>query len=198
MKDYLKMLKALIFVFLAAQIVQTVLSHKKKTEEQSQELPHVTTDRLSITPMCGAELSALIEETDKTDKETADAYRDMLNGAAENPDKFLWYTAWKITSKESGEMLGDLCFKGMPENRQPEIGYGIIEKFRCNGYATEAVYAMCKWALDMQNAAAVEAETAPDNETSQRVLTKVGFIPTGESGKEGPRFILKKNTACEN
>lgn len=198
MKDYLKMLKALIFIFLAAQVVQTVISRKKKTEEKSQELPHVTTDRLSITPMCGAELSALIDETDKTDKETADAYRDMLNGAAENPDKFLWYTAWKITSKESGEMVGDLCFKGMPENRQPEIGYGITEKFRNNGYATEAVYAMCKWALDVQNAAAVEAETVSDNAASQRVLSKIGFVPTGENGEEGPRFILKKDAADKN
>ena len=39
----------------------------------------------------------------------------------------------------------------------------------------------------------VEAETDPENEKSKRVLFKCGFLPTGEVGKEGPRFALEKN-----
>jgi ribosomal-protein-alanine N-acetyltransferase len=39
--------------------------------------------------------------------------------------------------------------------------------------------------------AAVEAETEPANAASQAVLRKVGFVPTGTVGKEGPRFILR-------
>ena len=39
---------------------------------------------------------------------------------------------------------------------------------------------------------AVEAETAPDNAASIRVLAKLGFQPTGTLGEEGPRFLLKK------
>lgn len=40
---------------------------------------------------------------------------------------------------------------------------------------------------------AVEAETAPDNAASIRVLAKLGFQPTGTLGEEGPRFLLKKS-----
>ena len=36
----------------------------------------------------------------------------------------------------------------------------------------------------------VEAETAPDNKASQRVLEKCGFVPDG-TGVEGPHFVLE-------
>ena len=82
-------------------------------------------------------------------------------------------------------------FKGLPENGQPEIGYGISPEFQGQGYATEAVRAACRWALAQPGVAAVEAETEPANAASQAVLRKVGFVPTGTVGKEGPRFILR-------
>ena len=38
----------------------------------------------------------------------------------------------------------------------------------------------------------IEAETDPDNQPSMNVLAKVVFIPNGETGEEGPRFVLAK------
>ncbi len=38
----------------------------------------------------------------------------------------------------------------------------------------------------------IEAETDPDNQPSMNVLAKVGLIPNGETGEEGPRFVLAK------
>lgn len=38
----------------------------------------------------------------------------------------------------------------------------------------------------------VEAETAPDNKASQRILEKCGFVPDGTMGEEGPRFVLER------
>ena len=35
-------------------------------------------------------------------------------------------------------MLGNLCFKGLEENKNPEIGYGIYDEYQGRGYATEA------------------------------------------------------------
>ena len=32
--------------------------------------------------------------------------------------------------------------------------------------------------------------TEADNLASQRVLEKAGFVPSGEYGEEGPRFVL--------
>jgi ribosomal-protein-alanine N-acetyltransferase len=39
---------------------------------------------------------------------------------------------------------------------------------------------------------AIEAETAPENIASKRVLEKCGFIANGKIGEEGPRFTLNR------
>ena len=49
-----------------------------------------------------------------------------------------------------------------------------------------------EWAISQNKVSRVEAEIAPDNQPSMNVLAKVGFIPNGETGEEGPRFVLAK------
>ena len=68
----------------------------------------------------------------------------------------------------------------------------ILPEYEHQGYATEAVRAACRWAFEQPGVTAVEAETAPDHAASQAVLHRVGFVPTGTVGKEGPRFILRQ------
>ena len=147
------------------------------------------TERLFLIPLRADALQGLIDRT--ADPELADAYRDMLNGCTAHPDQWLWYTAWGIYQNDSGDWVGDLCFKGLPETGHPEIGYGIEPEFWNQGYTTEAVRAACRWALQQPGVSAIEAETDPGNAASQAVLRKVGFVPTGILGKEGPRFIWK-------
>lgn len=151
----------------------------------------LTTERLFLTPLPEPGLLALIERVQASDPETADAYREMPDGVRRHPAQRLWYTAWGIYLNGSGTFVGDLCFKGLPENGQPEIGYGLDEAYWNRGYATEAVRAACQWALAQPGVTAVEAETDPANAASQAVLRKVGFVPTGTLGEEGPRFILR-------
>jgi RimJ/RimL family protein N-acetyltransferase len=98
---------------------------------------------------------------------------------------------WMI-EKMDGAHIGDLCFKGLKENGNPEIGYGILDEFQGQGYAPEAVKLVLKWAFGQPGVVAVEAESDPDNAASQRVLNKCGFLATGEIGEEGPRFIVNK------
>ena len=117
------------------------------------------TERLSLHPMSDAELQTLMEAVRPRDAELADAYNDMLRGSREHPQARLWYTAWGAYRKNTGELVGDLCFKG--PSAQPEIGYGMIEAFWGRGYATESAGAMCRWALAQPGVTAVEAETAP-------------------------------------
>lgn len=150
------------------------------------------TKRLRIEPMTMEETTALIGQYEASDPELSAAYTEMLTGCQKFPEQYLWYAPWKICLLESGAFVGDLCFKGLPESGQPEIGYGILEKYWGNGYATEAVKAVCQWALARDGVKAVEAETVPDNQASQRVLEKAGFQPTGVVGEEGPRFVCQK------
>ena len=67
-----------------------------------------------------------------------------------------------------------------------------LEEYQAQGYASEAVKAAAGWAFLDPRVKAIEAENEPGNTASQRVLEKCGFTPTGETGKEGPRFILPR------
>ncbi len=148
------------------------------------------TQRLTLHPLVTEELDELAERYRGVDSELTKAYTDMADGCRQHPEQQLWYTAWGIYLRETGAMIGDADFKGLPPDGYPEIGYGLESPYWGRGYATEAVGALCHWALEQPGVTAIEAETAPDNAASQRVLTKLGFAPTGVIGEEGPRFRL--------
>ena len=102
--------------------------------------------------------------------------------------RWVWYAIWMIELK-NGTHIGELCFKGLGADGMVEIGYGVSEEYEGKGYATEAVSAVVRWAIDQPGVARIEAETEAENIASQRVLEKCGFIATGSIGEEGPRFV---------
>ncbi|MFR3971785.1 MAG: GNAT family N-acetyltransferase [Subdoligranulum sp.] len=81
---------------------------------------------------------------------------------------------------------------GPAKDRTVEIGYGILPSYEGNGYMTEAVQGMIRWAFAQQDVDFVEAEADPDNRASQRILEKCGFVPNGKTGEEGPRFVVER------
>ena len=120
------------------------------------------------------------------------AYTEMLDGALTHPGQWEWYAIWMI-ELWGGTHIGELCFKGLSEEGTTEIGYGIAEEYQGCGYATEAVEAVTRWALKQSGVMCVTAETDETNITSQKVLQKAGFIPTGEMGEEGILFARRKD-----
>lgn len=56
-----------------------------------------------------------------------------------------------------------------------EIGYGLGKEFEHKGYMTEAVKAMCAWALEQDKVQHVLAETDMHGLASQHVLQQCGF-----------------------
>ncbi|MBQ9828609.1 MAG: GNAT family N-acetyltransferase [Lachnospiraceae bacterium] len=145
----------------------------------------IETKRLVIHTASLDEMVCFIEK--QTDEELIKAYKEMLQGCIDNPQDRNWYAIWFIELK-NGTYVGDLCFKGLNADGSVEIGYGISEGYRGQGYASEAVDAAAAWALEQPGVCRVEAETAPENRASQRVLEKCGFVPSGIIGEEGPRF----------
>lgn len=119
------------------------------------------------------------------------AYSEMLDGALAHPDRWEWYAIWMVELRD-GTHVGEFCFKGIGEDGKVEIGYGVAEDWRGNGYATEAVSALVDWAMKRPGVLMVTAETEPSNVASQRVLEKAGFVRTGEVGAEGPRYVRKR------
>ena len=109
--------------------------------------------------------------------------RDMIR---QDPRFWLVGTSWLILHREKNVYLGEAGFKGPPLTRASvEIGYGILEEFRGQGYMTEAVKALTKLAFT-QNACRVERVTAltlPENTASHRVLEKSGYERQPSFGK---------------
>lgn len=152
----------------------------------------IETRRLRIRPRTFAEMDALCAA--EPDPELKKAYGEMLDAMRALPGREEWGADW-LLCLPTGVAVGGAGFKGAPEkDGSVEIGYGIDALYRCRGYAAEAVEGMCRWAFAQPGVLRVEAETAPDNMASQRVLRKNGFLPTGEFGEEGPRFRLLRRT----
>lgn len=153
--------------------------------------PTLKTKRLLLRPMTDEELCALIARTD--DAELREAYEEMSAACAAHSETRIWHTTWSMTRKSDGAYIGEFGFKGAPRDNAVEIGYSVLREFEGQGYATEAVQAATAWAFEQENVVFVEAETAPGNAASQRVLEKCGFVPDG-TGEEGPRFVLESTT----
>ena len=147
----------------------------------------VKTKRLTVGVSSDEEIRTLIEAADE---ELRVAYREMAAGADAHPTERHWYAPW-IIRLSGGEAVGELCFRGLSPDGMLEIGYGIDDGYRGRGYAAEAVAAVTEWAARQPGVSRIEAETAPDNAASQRVLTKAGFVPLGVLGEEGPRFVWR-------
>ena len=149
----------------------------------------MATEHIKIYPASREQMESVVLAEE--DKELKKAYSEMLEGCVDHPEQWDWYAMWMI-EKSDGTHIGDLCFKGYEEGKNPEIGYGILEEFQGLGYATEAVKLALKWAFSHKGVEAVEAEADPGNAASIRVLMKCGFQETGETGEEGPRFVRRR------
>lgn len=146
------------------------------------------TERLLLYPIGDADMESLI--INEKDPALRQAYAEMLAGCLREPEKRLWYAVWLLELKDRpGTIVGDLCFKGLPPDGAVEIGYGLREGCCGRGYMTEAVRTVCGWAAAQPGVRRIEAETEPENGASQRVLARAGFLPTGKTGAEGPRFL---------
>lgn len=146
----------------------------------------VETKRLKIYAASREQMEAFIAEQSIDGLKAA--YTEMLDGAINHPAQWEWYAIWMIELKD-GKHIGELCFKGLSEDGIAEIGYGIAEEYRGCGYAAEAVSAAVDWALGQTGVMCIMAEAEEVNIASQKVLSKAGFVPTGEVEKEGPLYV---------
>jgi RimJ/RimL family protein N-acetyltransferase len=90
--------------------------------------------------------------------------------------------SWVVTV--DGVVIGDCGAFSWPDERGVvEIGYGLAERFRGEGYATEAAGGMCRWLFEAGartiTATAVEAA----NVASRRVLEKLAFVLVADDGR---------------
>lgn len=148
----------------------------------------VRTRRLNIYPASNEQMERLIARQSSPDLK--EAYRQMLDGCLKHPSQREWYAIWNMELNDGSDTaVGNLSFKGLDADGVLEIGYGMNSEFEGRGLMTEAVSAVVKWASTQQGVMRIEAETEESNVASRRVLQKAGFVPNGEMGDEGPRFV---------
>jgi [ribosomal protein S5]-alanine N-acetyltransferase len=90
-------------------------------------------------------------------------------------------------------LIGTCGFKGPPNlNGCVEVGYSVLQEFRCRGLATEAVLKLIGTAFD-RGAYEVAAETFPSLAASLRVMEKCGMTLVGEGADPGTvRYSVKR------
>ena len=85
---------------------------------------------------------------------------------------------WPLFSRETGEFAGCCGLKPF-EPQRLEIGFHLRPQFWGAGVATEASRAVIAYAFDELHAIALYAGHHPENDSSRRLLTKLGFTCLG-------------------
>jgi RimJ/RimL family protein N-acetyltransferase len=95
---------------------------------------------------------------------------------------------WFVTREEL--VIGDCGTHGDPdEHGQIELGYGLAEPCRGQGYGTEVAVGLSRWLLGQDGVRRVVGRAALDNPPGRRTLERAGF--TLESlGDEYARYVL--------
>ena len=97
------------------------------------------------------------------------------------PEADPWMHGFAVLHRDSSQVIGSAGFKGPPDQEQAvEIAYGIVPGYQGHGYATQAAAALTAFAFASGRVRLVRAHTLPAPNASTRVLTKCGFVRTGE------------------
>jgi len=114
-----------------------------------------------------------------------------------NPAINKWFVRF-IVLASSREIIGSTSFHAAPdESGMIEIGLGIEEAFRNQGYAREALTGMWSWVCGQPEVKVLRYTVSPDNLPSIAVINYFGFNYMGQQMDEidGPENIYEMSAA---
>lgn len=162
-------------------------------EEQAQA-GSLLTDRLELIEMSAGDVDALI-----VGERCPSWARDFPQGVDE--DAALQYFqagllapragtfGARLIRERGGAVIGTIGLLGPPLNGAVEVTYNIVPSRRGEGYATEALIAISRFALSQPGVERVTAYTDEANEASMSLLLTAGFMPA-ESLSQELAFVL--------
>src|SRR2546430_7828325 len=142
-------------------------------------MPQILTERLILVPGAEEHLAAELESHEAfaaalgvrvpaewpPEFYDADAVRWMLRYLRENPEHGGWSLYYLTLPESAGHeatAIGASGFKGPPDSRgEVELGYGVLPSFQRQGYATEAVRGMTRFAFGDPRVTTVVGQTIP-------------------------------------
>lgn len=149
----------------------------------------IETSRLYLIPLTANQLKLWIEDIPALEKELNCSYhaepmegvfldivKEQFEITARDEPNYLYHSFWFLVRKTDRIVVGSADFKDLPNaDGEVEIGYGLGKEFEHNGYMTEAVQAMCQWAMKQERIFHVIAETDIAGIQSQRILERCNF-----------------------
>jgi len=165
------------------------------------------TPRLDLYHICAEDLIVLFEDPEDSSiydgKPYSNPHRQLMDDKGplawrvpqvkEDPKLNRWFVRW-IVLRASGEIIGSTSFHGAPNTEgMIEIGLGIQESFRNQGYAKEALLGMWRWALEDSCVKTLRYTVGIHNAPSIRVVESFGFHYIGEQidEEDGPESIYE-------
>ena len=154
----------------------------------------VRTDRLDLPLYSAEDLAAMLEGrrlpgwVEGYPREDDLDIARHVSSLPEPSDRDRRWLPRHVVVREVGLAVGSLGFFGPPQDGVVEIGYGLVESARRQGYASEAVAALVSAAAATGEVGMVIAHTLPDNVPSQAVLLRGGFVPRGVNADGEHRF----------
>jgi ribosomal-protein-alanine N-acetyltransferase len=110
-----------------------------------------------------------------------------------NPDQAKYLLRLAVL-RERAEIIGSSGFHDAPdENGMIEIGLGVEEKFRGQGFAQEILHGMWGWVTLDPNVRVLRYTVSPTNTPSQAIIKKLGFDYCGQQidEEDGPEDIFE-------
>jgi [ribosomal protein S5]-alanine N-acetyltransferase len=110
-----------------------------------------------------------------TEEDTVRLVQNFITAQTESPR--LRY-AFAIVLKKNHSVIGG-CELILQEHSQASIGYCLNRRYWGEGYATEAVFELCRFGFDELNLHRIFATCRPENVASYNILEKIGMKREG-------------------
>jgi ribosomal-protein-alanine N-acetyltransferase len=152
--------------------------------------PEIETERLKLIQPDERHLQDLFEiYSDEESMEYWDSYPQQNMEDAKKllgifADRYTKGTAldWVIVLKEEGaapKVIGTISYNRYAENGLGVIGYILNTKYRHQGLMAEAARAFIQFGFEQLKLHKIEAHVMPGNDTSEKLLIKLGFMKEG-------------------
>jgi RimJ/RimL family protein N-acetyltransferase len=147
----------------------------------------IETERLNLVPLTAKQLRLWMEnqleqtlacsyQAEPLEGFFLEVVKAQVEATEKDPENYVWHSFWFLIRRLDSVVVGSAVFKNVPDAKgEVELGYGLGKAHEHNGYMTEAVDGLCRWAMQQEGVTNVTAETEKDTLPSHNILKRCGF-----------------------
>ncbi|MCG8464018.1 MAG: GNAT family N-acetyltransferase [Xanthomonadales bacterium] len=117
---------------------------------------------------------------DKGVRNGADACRYLDQGPMASYQEH-GFGLYRVSLKFGGDVVGICGILKREELPHPDLGFAFLPKYWSQGYAFESAQALMEYEVNKHQLDEVLAITTPHNESSGRLLERLGFVDEGNT-----------------